>query len=292
MSLDSIPPWISVSPAQFGNAAAEGAHLDLARQQLETESAMNAARLSIQKQQQDRQFALQQEQTGFEQEMKQTQLQMATQQVARKYAAQQQYQSLVNSGVEPAQAMLKVGPSLGINMVGAGQLARWGAPPPPPQSIDMGNGRGGVYYNRRYYPNKPTQPEFTDETIDGNMYQRDSQGKLYPVAHSGGMSAPGALTPQQKARIGVLQNQAKMYSSDPLVAIGKNPAGAAKLKAINDELDQLTGGQAAATDDGSEDASDDGSTPSPTAAPIAQAQAPIQMVWNPDKKRYMMPSQQ
>lgn len=268
MSLDTIPPWISVSPAQFGNAAAEGAHLDLARQQLATESAMNAARLSIQKQQQDRQFALQQEQTGFEQEMKQTQLQMATQQVARKYAAQQQYSQLVASGVEPAQAMLKVGPSLGINMVGAGQLARWGAPPPPPQSVDMGNGQGGVYYNRRYYPNKPSKPDWSDETIGGNLFQRNADtGELKPISHA--TAGAGVLTQQQKARIGFLQNRIKATASDP--PSGRNPKAVAQMQADNQELDQLTTGQQApAPDDGSDD-EDDGSAPSPTAVPSTSA---------------------
>ena len=256
--MDPIPPWLNVGPQSFGNAAAEGAHLDVARQQANVESAMNAVKLNIQKQQQDREFALQEQQEAFNREMKQTQISMAAQQVARKFAAQQQYQQLVAGGMEPAQAMLRVGPALGINMVGAGQLARWGQPPPPPQSIDFGNGQGGVYYNHRYFPNKPAAKEFTDETINGHLMQRDSTGKLYPVLHA--QDASGTLTPQAKARIQVLQAQAKTINSDPLA--GRNPASQLKLKAINDELDQLTGAQPAA-----EEEQDDGTgQPAPTNA--------------------------
>ncbi len=275
--MDSIPPWLNVGPTSFGNAAAEGAHLDLARQQADVESAMNATKLQIQKQQQDREFAMQEQQEAFNREMKQTQIGMQAQQVARKFQAQQQYQQLVQGGMEPAQAMLRVGPTLGINMVGAGQLARWSQPPPPPQSIDFGNGNGGVYYNHRYFPNKAAAKEFTDETINGHLMQRDSTGKLYPVLHAS--DAEGVLNPQQKVRATFLAAQIKALASDPLA--GRNPATQLKLKGYQDEFDRLTGAQPQEGDE----------APPASPAGAAPAQAPIQMVWNPATKRYMMPRQ-
>lgn len=242
MSLDTIPPWISVGPQSFGDAAATGARLDLARQQTDTQAAMDAVRLNIQKTQSDRDFAIQNEQHALDAEMKRSQLQMAATAAARKYQAQNQYQQLVAGGMEPAQAMLHVGPSLGISMVGAGQLSRWGQAPPPPQHVDFGNGQGGgTTYNHRFFPDKPTKPEYTDETIDGNLYQRDSQGKLTPVAHGGGANSPGAITPQQKARINVLQGRIKMNTASDIT--GDNPALQKQILLDQQELDKLTGGE-------------------------------------------------
>lgn len=268
------PPWLNVGPRDFGNAASEGARLDLARQQADTEAAMNAVRLGIQKQQSDRDFALQSEQHALDSEVKRQQLTLQTQAAARKVQAQQQYNQLVASGVEPAQAMLKVGPNLGESLVGAGQLARWGQPPPPPKSIDFGNGQGGVYYNHRYFPNKPAAKEFTDEEINGHTFQRDSTGKLYPVLHAA--DAEGVLTPQQKARITFLQAKRKSLEMTDL--------DGTKTKPIDDELDRLTGAGG-----GSEEAPAAAAQPAPSGQPSFSN--PITMVWNAKTKRYMMPSQ-
>lgn len=233
MALDSIPPWLNVGPQAFGNAASEGARLDLARQQADTEAAMNAVRLGIQKQQSDRDFALQSEQHALDSEVKRQQLTLQTQAAARKLQAQQQYTQLVAGGMEPAQAMLKVGPSLGVSMVGAAQLSRWGSPPPPPVHVDFGNGQGGgTTYHGRFFPDKPAAKEFTDEIINNHTFQRDSTGKLYPVLHAA--DAEGVLTPQQKARITFLQAKRKSLEMTDL--------DGTKTKPIDDELDRLTGG--------------------------------------------------
>jgi len=259
MALGDIPPWISVGPQSFGNAASEGARLDLARQQADTEAAMNAVRLNLQKTQADRDFALQQEQHALDSEIKRTQLNIASQQAARRFAAQQQYTALVAGGMEPAQAMLRVGPALGINMVGAGQLARWGQPPPPPQSIDFGNGQGGVYYNHRYFPNKPAKPAWTDETVNGHLMQRNSEtGELKPILHSG--NDDGVLTAQEKARIKFLQDRIKTNSARDLT--GDTPSIQAAIKADQDEIDRMTGG------------GDDNGTASPPAAPSGGTNTP------------------
>lgn len=232
----SVPPWLNVGPQSFGSAAAEGARLDLARQQADTESAMNAVRLSIQKQQSDRDFAEQQEHHAVDDAMKRQQLSMAAQSAARKYQAQNQYQQLVASGVPPADAMLKVGPSLGINMVGAGQLAHWGTPPPPPTLIDIG-GKKFAQYNRTLHPIKQG-PDWVDEDVNGHKFQRNtSTGELKAVLHASDVE--GVLNPKEKVRATFLQNQIKALASDPLAA--RNPATQLKLKSYQDEFDKLTG---------------------------------------------------
>lgn len=226
----AVPPWLNVGPQSFGNAAAEGAHLDLARQQADVEAAMNATRLQIQKQQQDREFAMQEQQEAFNREMKRTQISMAAQQVARKFQAQQQYQQLVAQGMEPAQAMLHVGPALGINMVGAGQLAHWGTPPPPPTMIEIG-GKKFAQYNRTLHPIKDG-PDWVDEDINGHKFQRNTTtGELKPVLHSDDVTGP--MDPMTKARINVLMKKRQQLALTDL--------DGSKTKAIDDELDRLTG---------------------------------------------------
>lgn len=281
MALDSTPPWLNVGPQSFGDAAATGARLDLARQQADTEAAQNQLRLSIQKTQSDRDFALQSEQHALDAEVKRTQLRMAGAQMARKFQAQQQYQQLVAGGMEPPQAMLRVGPALGVNMVGAGQLAHWGTPPPPPSMVTIG-GKQFAQYNRTLHPIKQG-PSWQDEDIDGNHFQRNTEtNELKPVSHGGGMNAPGAVTPQTKLRINVLQNRIKTNAG--LDSLGQNPKIQSQILKDQQEIDQLTGG-------GQEGQDDDQQQSSPAAAPGGNPQSPIQMQWNPTLKRYMMPRQ-
>ncbi len=47
MALDSVPPWLDVTPAQFGQAAAEGARLNLSRQELAQRGQEENARLQM-----------------------------------------------------------------------------------------------------------------------------------------------------------------------------------------------------------------------------------------------------
>lgn len=239
--LSSLPPWLDASPAQFGNAAGEGARLDLQRQQLEMDTAQHVAQMTIAKQEADRGFALQQAQQAFEHQLRSTQLSMQAAQVSRKFAAQQQYAKLVQSGMDPAKAMLQVGPSLGINMVGAGQLARWGETPAPPQQFDGGESGKGVVYNHRYYPAKP-QAQYDEPTeINGQMFQKNNAtGKLEPV---GKPKVQGNITPQQKARIKVLQDGMKAMESTPaFMAQDTNSPAMSKWNSYKSELDQLTSG--------------------------------------------------
>lgn len=263
--LGNTPPWLNVGPQSFGDAAATGARLDLARQQADTEAAQNQLRLSIQKTQSDRDFALQSEQHALDAEVKRTQLQMASAQMARKFQAQQQYQQLVAGGMEPPQAMLRVGPALGVNMVGAGQLAHWGTPPPPPSMVTIG-GKDFAQYNRTLHPIK-TGETWQDEDIDGNHFQRNTKtNELKPVSHGGGMNAPGAVTSQTKLRINVLQARIKQNTAADLT--GDNPKLQAAILADSQELDRLTGG-------GDQDGSQQPPASAPSGAPSATSRFKI-----------------
>jgi hypothetical protein len=250
MDSASVPPWLDVTPAQFGNAAEAGARLDLQRQQMQQEAQQNALRLQLSKQESDRQFQLQTQQNASNMAMKQQQLDMAAQAAARKYQAQQKYAQLVASGMDPATAMLQVGPELGVSLTGAAQLARQSAPVPPPQSLDD----GAITYNGRYYPPPKAATEWDDETVDGQLMQRNkATGELKPVK----TAAEGGLSAMEKARLQVLQNRAKMIASDPLS--DKDPKKQMELKKIQDEIDQITG--ASEDGEGSDTNQPDASTP-------------------------------
>jgi hypothetical protein len=274
MAIGDLPPWLNVGPRDFGNAASEGARLNLARQQADMETAMNAVKIQVQKQQADREFAAMEQRHAFDTEMKRSEIGMKAQQAARKFAAQQQYQSLVNSGVEPAEAMLKVGPALGVDMVGLGQLAKYSKPPAPPNLISLG-GNDFVQYAGNLHPIRK-QAKWQQKEINGHLFQENPDtGELKPLLHSG--TDDGVLTPQEKERIKFLQNQIKMISSDPLA--GRNPTSQMQLQKYVNEINSLTGGEV------------EQEAPAPAAAPTAQSSGAIQMVWNPEKKRYMMPRQ-
>lgn len=45
--MPALPPWLDITPAQFGQAASEGAHINLERAQLQQSAAQAAARLGL-----------------------------------------------------------------------------------------------------------------------------------------------------------------------------------------------------------------------------------------------------
>jgi len=159
MALDTIPPWLQTNPQEWGNLANAGARLDVerqnianAQQQVQRESAQKQMQIQMLKDQQDREYNMQVQQHAVDTQMKQQQLQMATQAAARKFQAQQQYQQLVQSGVDPVQAAMRIGPEMG-SMVGMGQLARDDRPMPAPMPFDFGeNGKGVVDGHGTWHP--------------------------------------------------------------------------------------------------------------------------------------------
>lgn len=141
-----IPPWLQVTPAQFGEASRAATALALRAAQLQQDAQnanMNAALRSREIDMQSSVHAqqLQQDAMRAQQEiemqkayhtaqigLKQQELNMEAEATSRRYAANQRYQQLIQSGVDPSTAMLEVGPDLGISMTGAAQLARESQP--------------------------------------------------------------------------------------------------------------------------------------------------------------------
>ncbi len=162
MALGQIPPWLHVTPPDFLSATQSGASLGLqagefvsrqrlAQQELAQRAAAESARqdeaeqmmafrqqeFAAQQQEQERQSLRQstmdaitqqyhQQQTDLaQQELQQAQQKqdLAVKTAMQKFQAQQAYQQLVQSGVAPEQALMQVGPSLGMPMAGLAQLA-------------------------------------------------------------------------------------------------------------------------------------------------------------------------
>lgn len=157
----SVPPWLDVSPSQFASAASQGAHLMLAQKQMQDEAAQNAQKLQMARQSQEAQmsewaknFEVQNQRAAVDVAQRQQVLQLQTSTAAKKYQAQQKYQQLVAGGMEPTQAMLMVGPELGINMTGVGQLAnqeRLSRQAVVPEVMDLGDGVKGVKFGNTFH---------------------------------------------------------------------------------------------------------------------------------------------
>lgn len=113
-----IPPWlVGTDPVAM---YAEGLRLgtqqagEAARIQAQQESALREQqRMAVDEQIRSQQLSLQMQQQA-EREKAQ----------ARRYAAQERYQTLISSGVDPAKALLSVAPDLGESLTGAAQLYR------------------------------------------------------------------------------------------------------------------------------------------------------------------------
>lgn len=140
-----IPPWLNVSPADFGSAAARGAEISLGRERIAEEARQANMRSSIQSaemaarrdeeqqraqresQQAEYEKAYQQAQLGLKnQELDQSerQLQMQVQTAAIKSQAQLEAQSRIQAGEDPSKVWMELGPSAGMSGGGMASLLR------------------------------------------------------------------------------------------------------------------------------------------------------------------------
>lgn len=145
-----IPPWLRPPPdpgEEYVQSFQAGAHIAQAQAQL----AQSAARADVEAQAQraakEREFQMEQQRIEVGKQYQQLQIglrkqqldqagqivQMRTQEAARKFQAHQKYKALINEGMDPAKALLEVGPDLGISMTGAAQLYRQTLPQSPPE---------------------------------------------------------------------------------------------------------------------------------------------------------------
>jgi len=135
-----IPPWLSTTPSDFAQAAEAGQRLGLERrgqdisQQEEqqklgmsqAEMANNAAleqqKMQMQAAESAQQQAVERQRIQATQEIAANRLRLSTDAAARKFQQQQAYQQAIQSGMDPIQAMMKFGPTMGQSMSGVGQL--------------------------------------------------------------------------------------------------------------------------------------------------------------------------
>lgn len=140
-----IPPWLNVSPADFGQAAAKGAEISLSRQRLQQEGAIAnmrtaqaAQELAARRQQEQEnaqredqqlayQHAYQQSELGLkqqQQELAEKDFQMQVQATAQKAQAQMEAQRRIQAGEDPTKVYMELGPTLGITGAGMATLAK------------------------------------------------------------------------------------------------------------------------------------------------------------------------
>jgi hypothetical protein len=130
-----IPPWLNVSPGDFGQAAARGAEISLGRQRLQQEGAIAnmraaqaaqemAARREQEQQNAEResqqleyQHAYQTAELGLkqqQQEQSEQQFQMDVKAAAQKSQVMQAAQAELDAGGDPSKVWMKYGPLLGM----------------------------------------------------------------------------------------------------------------------------------------------------------------------------------
>lgn len=231
-----IPPWLrGPNPGELGNLYMEGLRAGQAVQmqkaklaqedqqfqmqmqaqaeQRQREALREQTQMDIQKQYQQAQIGLRKQ----ELDQQQQKIGMATQLAARKMQAQQRYQQMIQSGVDPAKALLEVGPDLAQSMTGAAALYKSTLPKPPvaPPSITKIGGQDFLQV--------PTRS-------GDSHYQQIRPPK----------SVEGNLTDREKARLSILEKRRKELSEDPiLMRTQTEPALKARADKMQSELDAI-----------------------------------------------------
>lgn len=140
-----IPPWLNVSPGDFGQAAARGAEISLGRQRIQQEAvqanqraAQAAQELEARRKQEadnaqreaqqlEYQHAYQQAELGLkqqQQEQAEQAFQFTVKQAAQKSQAQMEAQQRIQAGEDPTKVYMELGPTLGITGAGMASLAK------------------------------------------------------------------------------------------------------------------------------------------------------------------------
>lgn len=140
-----IPPWLAVSPADFGSAAAKGAEIRLQRARLAEEArqanlraSMASAELSARTQAAQQQAQREAVEQQFQQQLQQAQLGLRTRQLdqaetsmnldiqtaGRKMQAQMEAQQRIAAGEPPAKVWAELGPAAGVTGSGVASLIR------------------------------------------------------------------------------------------------------------------------------------------------------------------------
>lgn len=222
---DTITPLLH--GMQLGQTiASERNRLQQAQQLAIMEAASRSEALQQRAQVEQQQIAMEQAKTQAmtslqEKELAQHQqtIDMATQQMARKFAAQERFKQMMAQGVDPARALLEVGPDLGESLTGAAQLYKATLPEGavvPPSVQKFGDRSYLVHQGPRgvmQYTEQKPQPGSMGSFIQA-VPVKDAEGNTikgltaFPSASGGGtriMRTPDNQTRLAAARLKELE---------------------------------------------------------------------------------------
>jgi hypothetical protein len=235
-----IPEWLRPPPDpgnQFlqgygtGSQAAE-AQARLQAQAVESQRThdMEMQRLEISRQYNQQQIGLEQQKVG-----------MQVEEAQRKMAAQQKYQQLVAGGMNAGEALMQVGPDLGLtNLVGAAQMMKALRKPEVPKEMYTKEGQPYFLeeteagsYNVKFPPKAPLPHSLEERTSkSGVSYMYDSSNGKVTVLHNGQAVKQGALDQVTRYRldrikdeVNALRRQTAPTIEDMQEAQAQTPAG-------------------------------------------------------------------
>lgn len=172
-----VPPWLDVRPSDFAKAQQEGSRLGLEQSGQNLEAAKAAASMAMQQQDAQQQMQVERERAAAQQQEQQARIRLLTEQAARKFQAQQAYQSALASGMDPVQAMMTHGPAMGESMTGLGTMSaaktREKMASMPPQFVNDPNNPKttlGVTYGGQFHPVR--QPAKLGTGMDDKAHQK------------------------------------------------------------------------------------------------------------------------
>ena len=197
MPADYVPlPWLNQpNPVDaYSHGLQIGAQIgsDQARQQLQQQQMLQ--------QQQEQQVRQAHDAAVF---------QLESQAQARKFAAQQKFDSLVQSGIDPAKALLQVAPDLGESLTGAAQLYKASQPAQmsPFQQAEIEQRKADLEEKKRQFDIDQSTPDqvFQAGPVQGQPVLDPSTGQPIPglvaVPSPNGKGMTTHLTPKAQAEI-------------------------------------------------------------------------------------------
>jgi hypothetical protein len=236
-----IPPWLRPPPdpgeeyVQAFHAGAtiagEQARLNAQAIQSQQQHEMEKQRMEIARQTQNLQLGLQKQELDLQSQ----QVQIKTQEAARQFQAQQTFKQLIDSGVDPAKALLQVGPGLGISMTGAAQLYKQTLPQEPPQAMTTPGGREYLFnprtgathtFGQADLPGQYTRREGAQVASLQAEIRRIDKAEI-PIAVLKKSALEGETMEETTQRLKQAQIDAKQAQIDAIISGGQMPAAPA-----------------------------------------------------------------
>jgi len=180
-----IPPWLDVKPSEFAQSEEAGMHVgaDVRGQNIADQEA--AARIQQQGNEAATQAQVERERIASTSAIAKARLDIEAQAAARKYQAQQAYQSDIAGGMDPVQALTIHAPLMGrslagLGTLGAAQFAQKQAMIPPSIIRDEDGRALGVFHAGKFSPTaRPaTVPNGSNLSAKDKMYVQSLQRQI------------------------------------------------------------------------------------------------------------------